>query len=191
MEYPSTIRKARQFLLNHSIIYHLYKAVTGAIKAHRTKIYYHTPREIPKSEWIEATVPPATFVAMERELKPFLDAYQDRVRRLIDRIRDWGSRAVIVTQSRAGWRLQGGRVLGRGKGGTNVGYYVQQSLFNARAMKSCREMQAICIDLSAELEFQDGDFLDHVHTTPRGSAKIGAFVAEKLVPFLEDEPKND
>ena len=81
MEYPSTIRKARQFLLNHSIIYHLYKAVTGAIKAYRTKIYYHTPREIPKSEWIEATVPPATFVTMERELKPFLDAYQDRVRR--------------------------------------------------------------------------------------------------------------
>ena len=43
MEYPSTIRKMRQYLLNHSIIYHLYKAVTGAIKTYRTKIYCNYP----------------------------------------------------------------------------------------------------------------------------------------------------
>ena len=190
MEYPNALRKVRQFLLNHSIIYHLYKSVTGAIKAYRTKVYYHA-RTIPNSEWIEATIPAAAFASKERELEPFLDAYQDRVRLLIRRIRDRGSEAVIVTQSRAGWRIQGGRVLGRGKGGTNVGYYVQQSLFNARAMKSCREMQAICIDLSAELEFKDGDFFDDVHTTPQGSAKIGTLVADELVLYLEAESKID
>ena len=94
-----------------------------------------------------------------------------------------------MTQSRAGWRIRGTRVFGRGKDGANVGYYVQQSLFNARAMKACREMQAICLDLSTELAFTDGDFFDDVHTTPQGSAKIGAYVARGLAPTLKAEPK--
>ncbi len=56
-------------------------------------------------------------------------------------------------------------------------------------MKACREKKAICLDLSAELEFKDGDFFDDVHTAPQGSAKIGIYVAEKIVPHLRAEPK--
>jgi hypothetical protein len=190
MEYPGMDRKARQYLLNHSVLYRLYKALTGAIKAYRTNVYYHTPRTVPDTEWIETTVPRARFAELEMEMKPFLEAYHERVGRLIGRIRDWGSKAVIVTQSRAGWRRQGDRLFGREKDGvTDVGYYVQQTLFNAWAMKACREKKAICLDLSAELEFKDGDFFDDVHTAPQGSAKIGTYVAEKMVPFLRAEPK--
>ncbi len=129
MEYPGLDRKARQFLLNNSILYRSYKALTGAIKAYRTKVYYHTPRTVPDAEWIETTVPAARAGELETEMKSFLDAYHGRVRQLIRRIRDWGSKAVIVTQSRAGWRQQGDRLFGREKDGvTGVGYYVQQKL---------------------------------------------------------------
>ncbi|MDP7650174.1 MAG: hypothetical protein QGF38_00525 [Rhodospirillales bacterium] len=46
-------------------------------------------------------------------------------------------------------------------------------------------MKAICLDLSAELDFKDGDFFDDVHTAPKGSEKIGTYVAEKMVPYLK------
>jgi lysophospholipase L1-like esterase len=191
MEYPGWDRKVRQYLLNHSVLYRLYKALTGAIKAYRTKVYYHTPRKVADADWIETTVPKARFDELELEMQPFLEAYHERVGRLIGRIRDWGSKAVIVTQSRAGWRRRGNRLFGRRSDeGIGVGYYVQQTLFNAWAMKACREKKAICLDLSAELEFRDGDFFDDVHTTPQGSAKIGTYVAEKLAPYLKSETKS-
>lgn len=53
------------------------------------------------------------------------------------------------------------------------------------AMAACREVMAVCIDLAAELFFEDGDHYDEVHTTPKGSARIGRYLFEKLKDVIE------
>lgn len=52
-------------------------------------------------------------------------------------------------------------------------------------MAACREVMAVCIDLAAELFFEDGDHYDEVHTTPKGSARIGRYLFEKLKDVIE------
>jgi len=51
---------------------------------------------------------------------------------------------------------------------------------NRRTMAVCRKVQAICVDLASEVFFSDGDHYDGLHTTPRGSEKIGRYLFGKL-----------
>jgi len=185
MEYTELFRRVRQYMLNHSAIYRLYKTVTGHIKARRAKIT-HRAVTIPNTNWNKAKIPTPRFDLKEKELIKYLDNYEERVGILIRRIRDWGAKAVVVNQVRADWRMRNGEVYGQGTNGANIGLYVSMTLFNRRAMKACEEAKAICIDLATKLEFQNGDFYDLVHTTPKGSAKIGAFIARELAPYLRD-----
>jgi len=60
---------------------------------------------------------------------------------------------------------------------------------NQTTLKVCRESGGICIDLERELDFKDEDFYDLTHNTPGGAQKIGHYLAEKLKPPLQRNPK--
>ena len=47
-------------------------------------------------------------------------------------------------------------------------------------MAACAAANAICLDLGGEIEFRPGDFYDHVHTGPSGSARIAEYLFAKL-----------
>jgi predicted sulfurtransferase len=47
-------------------------------------------------------------------------------------------------------------------------------------MQVCGDKGAICVDLANEIEFEIGDFYDHVHTTSAGSRRIGEYLFDKL-----------
>lgn len=120
---------------------------------------------------------------VEAALKSRLDGYEDRVGRLIARVREFGAVPIIVTQSEADYRVDGtGAVfaLPGADGAPDVSNYQVMSAFNARAMRACRAAGAVCLDLGSELRFDDLDFYDICHNTPKGAARIADWLHDKL-----------
>ncbi|MDA1023358.1 MAG: SGNH/GDSL hydrolase family protein [Proteobacteria bacterium] len=182
----------KQYLKNNSALYGLYRTAKGMIRAREAMLVHSTPGG--PYEWKAPALPPDV-AAAEMKFASFLDAYGARVRELIRRIRDLGAKPVIVTQHFGHYRLRGGLVFGLvakeryenvwmgrviEKGTVDIGSYESLMAHNRRAMKVCQEVKAICIDVSEELEFEDGDHYDLLHTTPKGSAKIAKFIFERL-----------
>ena len=182
----------KQYLKNNSALYGLYRTAKGYIRA-RDAMLVHSTLGGPY-EWKTPVLSPDV-VAAELKFAPFLDSYGGRVRELIQRIRNLGAKPIIVTQHTGHYRLQGGRVFGRVAteryqnvvmkrtveiGGIDIGHYEALMAHNRRAMKICQEAKAICIDVSKELIFKEGDHYDFIHTTPKGSAKIAEFLFDRL-----------
>ncbi len=184
MESPDLSRRIRQVLLNHSAFYGLFRTARGVLRARRAKLIHgaspYTGVTWERAHAVDAANPGAA------ELAPRLDAYRARLGVLMGKIRRFGARPVIVTQPLAGYRIRDGLVWGvRGKDGSvSTGGYHEITAFNQAAMAACRAEGALCIDLAGELLFKDGDFYDGLHNTPRGAAKIGLYLYEKLKDVL-------
>lgn len=167
--------RLRRYLRDNSALYEAYRVSIGLLRAKRTRLL-HGSVDWGAAEWQEAQHP-SELPDLKGRLAQLRDDFGNRLALLIDRIRDFGADAIIVTQHRATYRRSGDRLLVSGSG---VGDYQVQTLFNARAMEVCRSRTAICIDLAAEIEFAIDDFQDYVHTTPQGSRRIGEFLHAKL-----------
>lgn len=167
--------RLRRYLRDNSALYEAYRVSIGLLRAKRTRLL-HGSVDWGAAEWREAQVP-NELPDLEGRLVQLRDSFGIRLDLLIDRIRDFGAEAIIVTQHRATYRRSGDRLMVTASGVAD--YHVQTS-FNARAMDVCRRKAAICINLAAEIEFAIDDFQDYVHTTPQGSRRIGEFLHAKL-----------
>ena len=134
------------------------------------------------ASWIEAPDLAVALPADSGDLAGRLEGYRTRVIELVRRTRARGAEAIVVTQTRSNWRREGGRLLfaARADGAPDTAGYIETTLFNRAAMAACAEAGAICLDLGAEIEFRPGDFYDHVHTTPAGSARVADYLFAKL-----------
>lgn len=103
-----------------------------------------------------------------------LKAYRERIGELVRNIRASGAQPILITQPKGSYRLSGGVISG------DIISFVQLDAFNRVLMDTCRDLGAICVDLAAHIEFSDGDYWDWEHTTPQGSAKIGAYLCRAL-----------
>lgn len=183
------------YIKRRSAIHLLYSIARGAAIARHAKLGHSQGRvggtdpATGASRWRE--VPADALPAADAALAGRLAAYRERVVELIGRIRAAGAEAIIVTQSRADYRVREGHVFGRLRpdGSVDLGSYAKMAAYNRMAMGACREAGAICIDLGGELWFADGDFYDAVHNTPGGAAKIGDFLFERLAGRLGAGPR--
>lgn len=122
-----------------------------------------------------------------------------RITALADATRKTGAEPIFVTQRSAYWVERNGQIWGRkvvtGKRSpgalqefgsmTGVDHYWFERLQASAIMEACGEAKGVCIDLAGNIAFDpETDFYDHVHTTPSGSRKIGAF----LYPYLKPLP---
>ncbi|MBF0156774.1 MAG: SGNH/GDSL hydrolase family protein [Magnetococcales bacterium] len=111
-----------------------------------------------------------------------LEAYRERVGRLVDGVRAMGAEAILVTQKTADFRLGDGRLLGRrlADGRLTAGNQAWIRAIAAATMAVCHEKGAICVDMALELDLHDGDYYDLLHTTPAGSRKIGEYLYARI-----------
>ena len=181
IESPDRLRRFRQTLANNSALYRLWRTARGVREA-RVADVVHARIDHAGRAWIEAPEPAVESPAGNDELARRIDGYRSRVAELIRRARATGAEAIIVTQTRSNWRREGGKLLFARKpdGAPDISSYRETTLFNRAAMAACREANAICLDLGAEIEFRPGDFYDHVHTTPAGSARIAEYLFARL-----------
>ncbi len=178
------LRPTKQYLINNSALYALFRNLRGMVRARDARLI-HGSRSYDGAQWRAPATPP-DIERRERELGRGLDLYAQRLRELARRIRAFGAEPIFVTQARPTYRIVDGRVLGRvGAGGkVELPHYETLTAVNRRTMSVCREVGAICIDLAAELPFGDGDHYDDLHTSPKGSEKIGKYLFAKLRPLF-------
>ncbi|MEO5338495.1 MAG: GDSL-type esterase/lipase family protein [Magnetospirillum sp. WYHS-4] len=182
MEAPT--RKWKQWLINNSAVYGLYRTLKGAWQARRADLI-HNQKNYDGTPWTAAATQP-DLAGEERRLAPHLEAYAGRLKELAARIRGLGAEAILVTQHKATYRIRDGLVLGKPlpDGRVDIGEYAGLAAFNKTTLAVCREVKAICVDLAGELFFEDGDHYDGLHTTPKGSEKIGRYLEARLRDLL-------
>lgn len=173
-------RPIKQYLLNNSVLYTLFRNVRGIIRARDAKLI-HAGAGYNGTDWRLPTRQPDVEAA-EETWRARLGEYGERLRILARRIRELGAVPIFVTQARPSYRIRNGQILGTpGPDGTvALPNYALLAAHNRKTMEVCGAVKAICIDLAAELFFEDGDHYDEVHTTPKGSAKIGRYLFKKL-----------
>ncbi len=181
----ATRRKTKQYLMNNSVLYTLFRNLRGIWRAKKANLI-HNMQSMDGAEW--RLPPEQPDVAGEAEaFGPALDDYAARLETLIGRIRAFGAEPIIVTQHLGSYRLRDGRVWGRltEDGKVDTGHFAGLAAVNARTLEVCRKAGAICLDLANELPFVDGDHYDGVHTTPRGSSKIGRYLFDRLAAVID------
>lgn len=109
-----------------------------------------------------------------------------------------GALPVFVTQTAFAW--QGGLKteprglkhiiwLDRKMNYADVSFLHQR--MNKQLLDHCRVHSLTCIDLASELRFEATDYYDYVHLTPVGSAKVGRYLASKLVLLADDRSSSE
>ena len=174
------LRPTKQYLINNSALYALFRNVRGMIQARDAKLV-HASKGYDGSDWRPPARPPDIERAA-RDMKRGLDLYEQLLRELTRRIRVFGAEPIYVTQHLPSYRVRDGLVLGRvgADGKVDLSEYETLMAVNGRTMSVCRDVKAVCIDLASELFFADGDHYDVVHTSPKGSEKMGKYLFEKL-----------
>ena len=114
--------------------------------------------------------------------------FEWRMAALLSLVRATGSVPVCVTQPTMYYRrTPGGGVVGvdfeiaaipAGKI-NGVDYFHLRAVQDAAMIASCRATGSVVIDLVAD-DWSDDDFIDLVHTTPRGSKKVGQRIANAM-----------
>ena len=179
---PQRSRRFRQYVMNHSALYNMYRSVRGTLRARQAHLMHGT-RLVDDAEWRPVAERSDT-ETLRVDLRPRLDAYGERLVALTKRLQAMGAEPIFVTQRRGDAKIIDGvmqrlvpRHIKTGPGDADV---QTLSLFNAMTLGHCTRAGIACIDLEGNLEMSEEDFYDGIHTTPSGSKKIADFLYGKL-----------
>lgn len=181
-------KSLKGLIKSRSALYRLYRSARSAYEARI--VYKLSPQKLDLSK-VEWTAEPLEADHVSLAAKR-LSGYERRLRILSEKTQSLGAIPIYVTQA---WRLYkkgpNGEILGSktsfpydGVRINGVDVYYMMEAFNNVLMDGCGEVGGICINLAAELQFEDSDFYDFVHTTPSGSEKIGKYLYKQLQGIL-------
>jgi hypothetical protein len=178
----STFAYLKQQVQRRSVFYHSYRTLRGMSRSYANGLT-HRKIDYQKVEWQDAPEVENHEELMETRLQ----YYSDRLRALEDRVRRLGANSIYVTQTTGRCKQSDGKIMGVAETDTfdgvkinGVDKCIMRQLINRRTMEFCRQAGAVCLDLAGEIKFDDGDFYDFPHTSPRGSEKIGHYLYSKL-----------
>lgn len=169
-----------------SALWHLVRTMRGVVKATRVRAG-HRRVDFVTLQWTSQPLQNS----YEFMSSP-LDAFAHRLRLLASRTRSLGAKPIFVTQPSRQYKLATDGVRGQTEVSTYAGrqingvdYYHLRRAFDTVTATLCREEHLVCVDLAAEPGWEDADFYDFEHLTPRGANKFGLHLFEKL-RTLED-----
>ncbi len=177
-------RALKQYLINNSALYSMFRNIRGILRAREADLI-HTQQNFDGTAWTAPTVQP-DIAALEEQWSEKLAVFEQRLRELVDAIRDFGAKPILATQHMAAYRLRDGKVYGvpKADGSVDIGDYARLTAINHRTLQVCRGVGAICIDVAQAVKFEDGDHYDGLHTTPRGSEKVARYMYSRLKDVL-------
>lgn len=167
----------------HSALWHLLRTVKGTYEALLKLKLGHNKVDFAKMQWTRE--PLQNNYAF---MSPRLDAYAQRLRILVARTRGLGSEPIFVTQPSRFFRRTASGVQGLedviptydGRRVNGVDFYHMMNQFNQVMQTVCNEEHVLFIDLAADPGWDDADFYDYVHMSPKGARKVGICLFEKL-----------
>lgn len=166
-----------------SVLYRMYRTLSGMYLARFKYPISHRAIDFQKIAWTDKALNDCDESCISEKLV----SYESRLRDLIGRIQNMGAKPIIVSQASRMYKMKDGNVIGitetldfQGRKINGVDYYYIASFLNKKTMDVCKSEGAICIDLANELNFDDDDFYDYIHNTPKGSEKVGHYLYSKL-----------
>jgi len=173
------VTKLSRELEQRSALVHLWSTAEGSLQARRAELTHHAV-DFTHAAWTDRPAQPEVSAGQQATA---LAAYKIRLAHIANRIEKLGAVPMFITQVRSDYRFDNGRLVGivkpSGPNGVDQGRALGR--INATTMDFCRERLVTCLDLASEVVFEAGDFYDYEHNTPRGAAKIGLWLAGKLV----------
>jgi lysophospholipase L1-like esterase len=170
------VTKLKREIEQRSALVRLWSIVKGWLRAHRAELNHHAV-DFAHATWTDQPAQPEVPAQAAA-----LAAYKVRLAQIADRIERLGAVPMFITQVRADYRFDNGRLVGivkpSGPNGVDQGRALGR--INAATLDFCRERLVTCLDLAGEVVFEDRDFYDYEHNTPRGAEKIGLWLASKL-----------
>ncbi|WP_170610386.1 SGNH/GDSL hydrolase family protein [Ruegeria arenilitoris] len=179
-----------------SVFYQLYRVVKSAFAEE------HSLNELNRTNIADReplVTEPKISAPLDVVFGPSLESYTDRISELAKLTRDFGAEPIFVTQRSARWTRRNGQVAGiaeyqpdffelvrqqlpkeyQNLNGVDF-YRFERALADAQ-MAACENVDAICLDLMAEIDFDlASDFYDPIHTSATGSQAIGEYLYSRL-----------
>ncbi len=166
----------------NSISYHFIRTIIGFCI---TKNNFHGYVSFDFQDWTDELV----LENPEVLLKIGLQQYQERLFELSNKIINFGSKPIFVSHSaRRSYDFVDGTLLGMknfaafdGHNINGTDYFKIMEIMHGITEKVAKDVDAIYLNLFEELSFDlNEDFYDPIHTTPKGSEKIGKYIFEQL-----------
>lgn len=178
----STYGRFKERIKERSVFYHWYRTWKGISEARSNKVG-HRSVNFQQQQWIDAP----KVINHQELIGPRLLAYEQRLKALDERVRRLDAIPVYVTQPIRRCKNLNGKTVGVAETESFEGIEIDgldscimMRLLNNKTMEFCQMVGGICLDLASELEFEDGDFYDFYHNTPRGAEKTGIYLYQKL-----------
>ena len=184
MKSPDPKRRFADSIKNKSALYEMYKIVKGILAARMAKVVYGSgPRAgLDWQPWHRRDEP----LEIPGDLSEHLEAYKSRIIHLNEEIHKFGAKPIFVTQPSADYRFRGNWILlpAGDKHDDAKNQFLVLNAFNHVAMRTCLDLGGICLDLAADVTFEDGDFYDRIHNSDKGAEKVGKYLFEALRSYL-------
>lgn len=169
----------------NSALYYLYRTIKGMYEANLTANIGHRAVNFSEIEW---TVRKPSIQNHQELMQERLLSYRDRLKLLNKKVRELGAIPVCVTQPSRSYRVLNGDIIGRsdfsykyeGVDINAVDFFYMLQLLNETTLEVCEEVGGIPIDLANGVDWEDADFYDFVHNSPKGAEKIGIYLYERL-----------
>lgn len=182
---PSSARRFKQYFINHSALYNLFRVARGACRARNAKLL-HAGMLRNETKWFPVTMPVDNAELLE-EYKHKLPAFVGRLEALTMEVRKWGAKPIFITQRRGDSKQINGveHVLMHPnwvKNSREISDRAEKILkiLNETTVATCERLSLVCVDLASKIAFEDNDFYDLIHTTPSGSMRIAEFLYGEL-----------
>ena len=129
-------------------------------------------------------------------MKTRLNEYAERLNILIDKARDFGAIPIFVTQPSRTYRKKNGVIEGSRwtirYDNTKINgldfYNMIRKLDNV-TISVCQARRVVCIDMAEDTVWEDNDFYDRWHMTPKGTKRVGFYLFEQLKKIVATEER--
>lgn len=175
----------RNLLRERSAIYHLVRTLYGVYQAELEQNIGHRSIDFKKQEWVSEPLLSSYDKIMDTRLKE----YAERLEMLIQKTESFGSTPIFMTSPSRMYRLREGRIEGvkafgsyKGAPINGVDYYYLMMKLDHVTCSTAKEHNILCLDLAKEMiqEWEEDDFYDFAHMTPKGARKVGQYIFEIL-----------
>lgn len=180
----------RQTLSEKSAVYNLLRTIKGIYQAQferKVGLAHHSVNHS-KVGWSSNPM----LKSYDDLMNTRLNEYAERLNILIDKARDFGSIPIFVTQPSRTYRKKHGVIEGSKwtirYDNTQINgldfYYMIRKLDNV-TISICQARGVVCIDMAKDTEWEDDDFYDRWHMTPKGTIKVGLYLYERLKKIVD------
>jgi len=181
--YDSMNLSWHELLSERSALYYLARTLRGIYRAEIEEQVSHRRIAFNSYQWVQDPLVSSYDELMNTRLKE----YAERLNVLIAKTERLGSVPIFVTQPSHKYRFRNGIIEGIGTTASydntlinGVDFYYMMRKLDHVTCSVAQVHNILCIDLAKESFWQDDDFYDFGHMTPKGVSLVGTYLFARL-----------